>query len=163
MALPVDPFLAAAVALLILGVVGSVAPMIPGVLLSVVGVVLYWWSTGYASPGVVFVAVVVVIGAVAMLVDLLAGAIAARAGGASLRTTAMAALVSLLLFVFLGPVGIIVGVALTVFLVELYRTRQVGASGRASLYATAGLLASTAVQFVLTVSILLGFLLVVLL
>lgn len=161
MALPVDPWLAVAVALLILGVVGSVVPLLPGMVLSVAGVVLYWWSTGYGEPGTLFVGVTIVVGLVAILVDVFAGAISARAGGASRLATAAAAFASLVLFLFLGPLGIVVGVALAVFGVEFYRTRQVEGSARAALYATAGLLASTAVQFGLTLSILVAFLLAI--
>jgi uncharacterized protein YqgC (DUF456 family) len=161
MALPIDPWLAGAVGLLVLGVVGSVVPLLPGMALSVVAVVLYWWHTGYGEPGVLFVAATVGLGLAAILLDLFAGAISARAGGASRLGTAAAALASLVLFLFLGPLGIVVGVALAVFGVEFYRTRQVEDSARAALYATAGLMASAAVQFALTLSVLVAFLLAV--
>lgn len=161
MALPVDPYLAAALLLLVAGVVGSVVPLVPGVPLSVVGVLLYWWSTAYGEPGTAFVAVVLLVGAAAVAVDLFAGAISARAGGASRTTMAVAAVASLALFVVAGPLGIVVGVAVTVFGAELYRTRRVEGSARAAGYATLGLLASTAVQLLVAGSILVGFVLAV--
>ena len=161
MALPVEPFLAAAVVLLLVGVAGSVVPLVPGVPLSVLGVLLYWWSTGYGAPGTAFVAVVVLVGAAAVVVDVLAGAISARAGGASRATMAVAAVASLALFLVAGPLGIVVGVAVAVFGAEFYRTRQVEGSARAAGYATLGLLASTAVQFLVAASILVGFVLAV--
>lgn len=161
MALPVDVYLLAAIALLVLGVIGSVAPLIPGAALSVVGVLLYWWSTGFTAPSVLFVAVATFIGLIAVITDYFAGAISAKVGGASTLTSVIAAIVSLFLFFIVGPLGIIVGVAGTVFAVEFYRTNKVEGSLKAALYATAGLLASTAVQLIITVSILVGFLLTV--
>ncbi|MDZ7702137.1 MAG: DUF456 domain-containing protein [Halobacteriales archaeon] len=157
-----DPWFLGAVALLVLGVVGSVVPALPGMALSVVAVVGYWWHTGYASPTSAFVAAVVVIGAAALLLDAFAGAVAARAGGASRLATVAAAAGGLVFFLFLGPLGIVVGVALAVFGVELYRGRTAREGARAAAFATAGMLASAAVQLLLTLSVLAGFLIAVL-
>ena len=157
MVLPVDPFLAAAVLLLVAGVIGSVVPLVPGVPLSLLGVLLYWWSTGYGEPGTAFVAVALLVGGAAVAVDLFAGAVAARAGGASKTTMVVAAVASLLLFLVLGPLGVLAGVALTVFGVELYRTRRVDGSVRAAGFAMLGLLASAAVQCLVAASLLVGF------
>ena len=157
-----DPWFLGAVALLVLGVVGSVVPALPGMALSVVAVVGYWWHTGYAAPGTAFVAAVVIIGVLAVVLDAFAGALSARAGGASRLATAAAAVAGLVLFAFLGPLGIVVGVALAVFGVELYRGRTARAGARAAAFATAGMLASAAVQLLLTLSVLVAFLLAVL-
>lgn len=161
MALPVDPFLALALVLLVLGVIGTIIPFIPGALLSVAGVLVYWWSTGFTTPGTLFVAATILVGMAAVMIDYFAGAISAKAGGASNMTTFVAAIVGLLLFFIAGPFGILVGVTVTVFLVEFYRTQRMEQSMRAAVYALAGLLASTAVQLLITISILIGFLLAV--
>lgn len=154
-------WLGLALALLLVGVVGSVTPLVPGPLLSVAGVVLYWWDTGYATPGPVFVGSVVVLGLGAVLVDWFGSAISTKAGGATTPATAAAALVGLFGFFVAGPLGVLVGVAVTVFAVEFYLSREVATGLQASLYATVGLLASTVVQALVTVTILVGFLLVV--
>lgn len=98
-----------AVVLLLVGVVGSVLPMVPGAPLSLVGVFLYWWSTGFSDPGLVAVFVLTVIGLSAFLADLFGGAITARAGGASHVTTGLAAVVGVVLLFVTGPVGLLVG------------------------------------------------------
>lgn len=153
----VDVVLLVALTLLVAGVVGSVLPAMPGALLSLVGIYLYWWSSGFASPGPVLLAVLTIVGLFTIAVDYLGGAISARVGGATLRTTALAAVVGLVLFFVAGPLGILVGVAATVFLAEYYRSREARASGRAAVFATVGLLASTAVQVLLTASMLVAF------
>ncbi len=153
--------LAVAMFLLVLGVIGVFVPFVPGVLLSVLGVVLYWWGTGYTEPGTVFVTVTVLIGVLALIVDYGGSAISAKVGGASNRTVIAAAATGVFLFLFAGPAGLIVGVAVTVFAGEFYRTRQMDRSIRSAVFATIGLLASTLVQFILALSILIGFVIAV--
>jgi len=157
-----EPLVWVGLALVAAGVVGSVLPLIPGGLLSVAGVLVYWWATGYAEPSVLLVAALVTVGLLATLVDYAGGAIAARAGGASPVTTAVAVLVGLVLLLVAGPIGFLVGLAATVFAVEFVQHADAEAGFRVALYATVGVLASTAVQVLLTGSVLVAFLVVVL-
>lgn len=152
-----------ALALCVVGVVGSVVPLLPGALASLAGVFLYWWSTGYADPGPIVLAALTLVGLVTLAVDWAGGAIAARAGGASFITTGIATGVGIALLLVTGPVGLLAGVAGTVFVLEFYRERNAEASARAALYATVGVLASNAVQVLLTGTILVAFLFVLLL
>jgi len=154
-----DLLLVAAVALLLAGVVGSVVPMVPGAGLSLAGIYLYWWSSGYATPGPLAVAAFTLVGVSAMVADHFAGAVAAKAGGASTKTTVLAAVASVPLVLVAGPAGLVVGVTAVVFLAEFYRTREMGRSVRSGLFATAGVLGSAAIQLLVTVSLLVGFLL----
>ncbi|MFD1599028.1 DUF456 domain-containing protein [Halobellus rarus] len=149
-----EPLTWVALGLVALAVVGSALPLVPGGGLSVVGVLGYWWSTGYAEPSTLLVAVLVGVGILTMVVDYFGGAIAARAGGASLVTTAVAVLVGLVLLFVAGPVGFILGIAATVFAVEFAQHADAEAGLRVALWATVGVLASTVVQVVLTGSIL---------
>lgn len=139
---------------LLVGVVGSVVPLIPGALSSLVGVYVYWWASGYASPNLFVLAGLTLLGVVALVADYFSGPLAARAGGASLTTTAVAAVVGFALFFVAGPVGILVGIAATVFAVEFFRNEDVGASLRTAGYATVGVLASAAIQVVMTTAML---------
>lgn len=157
----VDPAGWIAVGLLVVGVVGSVVPLLPGGLVSLAGVFLYWWSTGYADPGPVALVGLAALSLAAVVVDQFGGALAARAGGASTLTAAAAAVVGLALFFVVGPVGILVGVAGTVFALEYWRHRDAEAGLRTAAYATAGVLASSAAQLLLTGSVLVAFVLIV--
>lgn len=150
-----------AVALVVLGVVGTLVPLLPGAALSLAGVYLYWWTTGFASPGPIALAGLTVLGLVAVALDYLSGPVAARAGGASLRTTLLASLVGLVLLFPFGPLGLLCGLAGTVFLLEYRRHRDVEASLRTAGYATVGVLVSAVVQFVLTAAMLVVFLLAI--
>lgn len=156
--MPVDPFVVA-VALLAAGVVASVVPLVPGGLLALVGVGWYWHATG--EPGPLAVAVLVALCLVTVLLDWLGGAISARVGGASLGTTAVAAVAAVVSLFLLGPLGALAGIAGTVFVLEYRRHGDVERGARTAVFATVGMLASTAMQVVLTLTILLAFLLAV--
>ncbi|MFC6973704.1 DUF456 domain-containing protein [Halomicroarcula sp. GCM10025709] len=149
--------------LLIAGVVGSLVPQVPGAPLSLAGVYVYWVGSGMTEPGVVLLAVLTMVGALTWVVDFAGGAVAARVGGASTKTAVAAGLVGLVLFFVTGPLGILLGVALTVFALELYRQEDARKGLKAALVTTAGMLASGIVQAMLTGSMLVAMLAVALL
>jgi uncharacterized protein YqgC (DUF456 family) len=152
----------AAVLLALAGVVGSVVPLVPGALLSLGGIYLYWWSTGYTDPGLVALALLTTLGLVIVAIDWLAGALSAKASGASTRTTVIAAIVGFVLLFVLGPLGLLAGVAGTVFVLEYRESGDREASARTAVYTTVGMLASNVAQILLTVLLVIGFLLTVL-
>ena len=156
----VEPLAIVALALLVVAVAGSVVPLLPGALLSLVGVLLYWWQSGYAEPGPILLVALVLVGLVGVIADYFAGAVSAAAGGASTVTTALAAIVGVVLFFVAGPLGVVVGVMSTVFAVEFYRHRDPERSLRTAIYAAVGMLASTVIQALLTVTMLVTMLLV---
>ena len=149
-----DPLTWVAVGLLVAGVVGSLLPVVPGAALSLGGVYLHWWATGYAVPGPVALAALTGVGVLALTVDYLAGALSARAVGTPWTTSAIAAVAGAVLLVLAGPVGLLVGVAGVVFLDQYRRGSDAERSARAAVYAAIGVLASTAVQATLTLSML---------
>ena len=153
----------AALCLLVLGVVGSVVPLLPGGLLSLAGVYLHWWASGFAAPGPLLLVSLTLLGLVAVAADYGGGAVATHAGGGSYVSTGAAAVVGLLLTLLTGPVGMIVGVAVTVFVIEFARNRDAETSGRTALYATVGMLASSLAQLLFTGTMLVVFVVGVLL
>jgi len=156
--LPVDPF-AVAAALLVAGIVLSVVPLVPGGAVSTLGVGYYWLTTG--EPGTVAVLGFVVLGGLTVAFDLLGSAVSARVGGASTRTTAVAAVAAIGLLFVLGPLGALLGVVGSVFGLEYRRHGDVRRGTRTAAITAAGMLASTAMQVLLTLSMLVGFVLVV--
>jgi len=155
----VEPITVVAVALLVAGVVGSVVPLVPGALLSLVGVAVHWWVAGVPSGPTL--AAFAAVGGLAVAVDYFAGAVSAKAGGASWLATLAAGVVGVVALFFTGPLGALVAVALTVFLVEAYRGQSRSAGARAALFATVGMLGSAVAQVLLTGTMLVAFLVVV--
>jgi uncharacterized protein YqgC (DUF456 family) len=159
--LGVDVFVLAAVVLALLGVVGSAVPLVPGALLSLGGVYLYWWSTGYSDPGLVVLVALTLLGLLVLAVDWLGGALAATVGGASKPTIVAAGVAGFALFFVAGPLGVLAGVGGVVFLAELRRNGDPAASARTAAYTTAGMLASNVAQVLLTALLFLALLLVI--
>jgi hypothetical protein len=148
---------AAAVVLLIGAVVASFLPLVPSGLLSVAGIMVYWWGTGYTRPELWFLAGFLIVGLAAWAFDYLSGVVAAKAGGATTLNSVIGGIVGFLLFLAFGPIGLLVGVAGTVFLLEMRRTDDAEGSLKAGVYSAVGVLGSSVVQFVLTFSLLVAF------
>lgn len=136
------------------GVVGSVAPMIPSGLLSLAGVLIYWVASGFGDPDLLILSGLVLVSVVAMAAEWLSGAVSAKAGGASTKTTVAATLVGFLGLLVVGPVGFILGTALTVFGLTYWENEDAEASARAAGVTILGMLTSSLAQLLLTVGVL---------
>jgi uncharacterized protein YqgC (DUF456 family) len=152
--------LAVAVGLMALGAVGSLLPVVPSGLLSLAGVYVYVLF-GAEPVGPLLLVSLTAVGLLAAALEQLAGPIAAKASGASTRTAVAAGIGGFLLFLLTGPIGIIVGMFGVVFLMELADAATPRDAARRSVATVLGLLASSLVQFLLTLSVLVGFLLFV--
>lgn len=149
-----DPFVVAAFALLVLGVVGTVVPFVPGGLLSLAGVVTYWHATGYSEPSTLLVVALAGTAALALFVDYFGGAIGAKTGGASLTHALLASVVGLVGLVVGGPLGLLVGVVGTTYVLEARERGHGEETLRVAVAAGVGVLASAVVQVVLTGTVL---------
>ncbi len=158
-----DPVTAVTVVLLIAGVIGCVVPVLPGPPLSLAGVYLYWWRSGFAEPEVALLATLTLLGLLAIGADLGAEIVSARVGGASVTTSIIAGVVGVVLFVLATPIGALLGVVAVVFLLEYRRHRDASRGAKAAGAVVIGILGSVVVQVVLTSSMLLGFVVGVLL
>ncbi|MFB6140090.1 MAG: DUF456 domain-containing protein [Halosimplex sp.] len=152
-ALPHDLFVLVAFALLVAGVVGSVTPLVPGGILSVAGVLVYWWASGFSDPNVWVLSGVLFVALLAVATDWLSGAVSAKAGGASTRTTVIATVVGLI-GLAVGPLGFLLGTAGTVFVLEVLDGGEVEDSARAAGVTLLGMLTSSVLQVLLTVGVL---------
>lgn len=157
----VDIVTLAAVALAIVGVVGALLPLVPGPLVSLVGVLLYWWHTGYTDPSVVILAGFVVVAVVAVGADILGGVLGASVGGGSRFAAIAGGVVGLLLIPVAGPFGILLGVAIVTFVFAYRATGEPLTGLKSAAGATLGMLASIVVQVLLTIGMLIAFLVVV--
>lgn len=150
----VDLLVVVAFLLLIAGVAGSVLPGVPAAVLSTAGVLVYWYATGFTQPGTLLLVVLLGTGALAAISDWLGGVVAARVGGASTLSAVVGGLVGVVLLFGVGPVGMLVGAALTVFALEYARRRDARSGAAAAGAYVVGLFASTLVQGLLTVTML---------
>jgi hypothetical protein len=120
----------------------AVIPLIPGAIISISGVLTYWWASGFTEPQIGILAVLLLVGVSTAVVDFAGGALAAHIGGASKITTGMAVVVGIGLLFITGPAGFLIGLAGTVFIIEFAQSADSEASMRAAL--------ATVIQFVMT-------------
>ncbi|PSP75116.1 DUF456 domain-containing protein [Halobacteriales archaeon QS_1_68_20] len=161
--MPIEPATVAALGLLAAGVVASFLPLVPSGLLSLAGVYVFWWSNGFGTPGVGFVAVTTVLGLGALAADYLGTPLAAGAAGVSTRAAVVAGVVGLLLFPFTGPLGVLAGAAGVVYLAQRRRGTARAESVRTALRTVVGMLVANLVEFLLALAVLVAVLAVVVL
>jgi len=147
-----------ALLLLTAGILGSIVPMAPGAVFSLIGVGVYYFMTD--DPSMIFTTFATLTGMFALATDWFAGSVAAKYGGASNKTSLMAGLAGVLGFVFLGgPIGLALAVSITVFIREYLIHGDSDKGAKAAVYATIGVLGSAIIQTILTGSILIAFVL----
>jgi len=148
------PLVVVAFVLLVGGVVGSVAPVVPSGLLSLLGIYVYWVATDFQEPGLWLLSGLTLVALVAMAAEWLSGAISAKAGGASTRTTVVATVGGLVGLVAVGPVGFLLATAGTVFALQYRDSRDAEESARAAGVTLLGMLTSSVLQVLLTAGVL---------
>jgi uncharacterized protein YqgC (DUF456 family) len=145
-----DIILILTLALLVAGVIGSFLPLVPGSLISIAGISIYWWSTGFTQPSALPLILMYLTAFTALIFDLFAGAIGSKAGGASDKTVQMAAIAGLIFFFVAGPIGTIVGITAVVLMREYLLTGDPEISLRAAFYTIVSVLGSAIIQGALT-------------
>jgi uncharacterized protein YqgC (DUF456 family) len=139
------------------GLVTSILPRVPGgPTLSLVGVSLHWWATDYSEPGIALLGLITVLVVLERLSGLITPVLAAKVGGTSPVTATIASLVGAVLFFFTGTLGFVLGLALSAFVLEFLRRRDVRASVAAAVVVVLSTFATKAVKILVA-----GFILVV--
>ena len=116
------------VALIVLGLAGTVLPVLPGTLLVWAGIVLGAWIDDFARVSVTTVVVISVLGVVAWALDYAAGLLGAKKAGAS-KQALLGAAVGTVVGLFMGLVGVLfmplVGAAVGEYLARKDEARAV--------------------------------------
>ncbi len=152
-------WLAAALVLVVLGIVGSVAPLLPGIPLVLAGVYVYALGTGLSGGiGVGHLVVYTLIGGAAIALSWLANVVGVRAAGGSRRAMLGAALGLVAGLVLGGPFGVLVGPFIGAVLFELVGGRATRQALRSGVGAAAGLLIGRVTEFAVAVGLSASFL-----
>lgn len=142
---------------MLIGLVGIIIPILPGVFLIWFGVLLYAWRDGFEAVSLgtfIFISVIVVF---AGLSDIWLPALGARKSGASKRTIVTGLLGAIIGSFVLPLVGTIVGYVLGVLLGEYHKRRDWQAAWQASKGSLAGWGIATIIQLVVGVLVIIIF------
>lgn len=107
--------------LMLVGLIGTVLPILPGTILIFAGALLYALIEGFQAVGWPTLVVLGILAAVATTADLWASSIGAKIGGASGWSVAIGLLAGLVGFVVFSLPGAIIGAILGVLLTEIVR------------------------------------------
>lgn len=132
--------------LMLIGLIGTVLPVIPGTILIFAGALLYALVDQFQAVGWPTLIVLGVLTAVATTADIWASSIGARIGGASVWSVIIGLLAGLAGFVVFNLAGAIIGAVLGVLLTELVRLGDWRQALKAGSGWLAGWVLSTVVQ-----------------
>lgn len=140
------------VVLILLGLAGTVLPVLPGTLLVWAGIVLGAWIDDFARVSMATVAVITVLGVLAWGLDYAAGLMGAQRAGASKQALAGAA-VGTVLGLFMGLVGVLfmplVGAAVGEYLARKDHTRAAKVGVATWVGIMVGLVAKVVLSFIM--------------
>ena len=139
---------AIAVVLVVVGLAGTVLPVIPGILLVFAGLFLAAWAGEFARVGVVGLSIIGVLGALAFVADFVASVLGARRVGASPQALA-GATVGGLVGIFLGIPGMILGPFVGAVGGELLAKGRLAQAGKVGLGTWLGLIAAAVLKVVI--------------
>lgn len=145
-----DPtlFYLAASALVIVGLLGTVLPVIPGALFVFLGLLLAAWADGFARVGPVALTIIGILGLVSWGADFAATILGAKRVGASPQALVGATLGGAF-GLFLGLPGLILGPFVGAVGGELLARRELRRAGKVGLGTWLGLVAAAVVKVIL--------------
>ena len=136
-----DPMLLKVVAALVVlvGIAGTVLPVLPGIAFVFGGLVLAAWADGFVRVGAITLAILGALTALAIAIDFAASAFGAKKAGASPRAVLGAGL-GALVGIFFGLPGLLLGPFVGAVLGELSANRELVQAGKAGFGTWVGLL-----------------------
>jgi len=137
-----------AIVLVIVGLAGTVLPVIPGTLLVFAGLFLAAWADGFARVGVMALVIIGVLGALAFVADFVASMLGAKRVGASPLALFGAALGGAL-GLFFGPAGVILGPFVGAVGGELIARGRLRQAGKVGLGTWLGLAAAAVLKVII--------------
>jgi uncharacterized protein YqgC (DUF456 family) len=137
-----------AIALVIIGMIGALIPILPGTVLVFGGLVLAAWADGFTRVGLPTLIVLALITVLVYVIDFVAGIYGVEKSGASRRAVFGAAL-GTVVGMFFGLPGLLLGPFLGAVLGEYTVRRHLEGAGRAGAGAWLGLVLGTAAKIAL--------------
>lgn len=147
--------------LLIIGVLFTAIPTVPGMLFMLVSVVVYGIIDKFETFDPWFYALFTGLFAAAVFSDYASGILGAKFGGAS-RKSILAGIIGLVIgFIFFPPLGLFIGLFAGVFAAEIIQFGDTKKALKAASYSFAGVIGGIIVNVLLAIAFLVSFLILV--
>lgn len=139
--------------LIVLGILGTVLPGLPGAPLVFVGLFIGAWIEGFEKVGVGTLAILLALTVLSFVIDLTSAALGARKFGAS-RAALIGSVIGTVIGLFYGLPGLVVGPFVGAFIGELTVRKNLWKAGVAGVATTLGLIAGIAIRLALVFAML---------
>lgn len=139
---------AGATILVLLGLAGTVLPLLPGILLVFAGLLLAAWADGFARVGWVGLTIIGVLGGISFLADFLSTLFGAKRAGAS-PLALVGASVGAVVGLFFSLPGLILGPFVGAVAGEFLARRKLGQAGRVGFGTWMGLILGAVAKIVI--------------
>jgi uncharacterized protein YqgC (DUF456 family) len=134
-----------AIAMIAVGLVGTVLPALPGIALIFGGIALAAWIDGFARISGWTVVVLGALAAIAIAADYLSGVLGAKRAGAS-RLAVVGAAIGVVVGLFAGLVGVVVFPFVGAMIGQFAAQRDLRRAGRVGVATWIGLAVGTAIK-----------------
>lgn len=138
-------------ALVVIGIAGTILPILPGVPLVFAGLLLAAWAGGFQAVGWPVLLVLGVLALLSILVDFAASSLGAKRVGAS-RAAMLGAALGTLLGLFFGLPGLLIGPFAGAAVGQFLVRRDLADAGRAGVGAWVGFLLGSVAKLALAVA-----------
>lgn len=145
-----------AAALVLIGLAGTLLPILPGVPLVFGGLLLGAWIDGFAHVGWPLLLVLALLTALSVVVDLAASSLGAKRAGAG-RAAMLGAAIGTLVGLFFGLAGLLIGPFLGAAAGQFLVRQDLGEAGRAGVGAWIGFLLGSLAKLALGIAMVLIF------
>ena len=133
--------------IIFLGLAGTLLPFLPGPQLSLLGLIIYGWFTGFEYVSVLWIVIFAILTLLTMLFDIFGPALGAKKQQASRQGVWGSVLGGLFGIFVLGPIGVLAGPFIGGFIWEFYASQNHGQALRAAWGAFVAMLIGTMFKF----------------
>ncbi len=149
-----------AILIILVGIIGSILPVVPGIPLIFLAIIGYGWFEGFHIISAKYLAIMGALTLLSVLVDYLAGVWGAKRAGSS-RSGIIGAMLGIIIGIFFGPLGILVGPWLGAFAGEYIMLQNVNQAMTVATGTVIGIFAGIAFKVILGTGMLISFLFVI--
>ena len=148
---PVWWWWALAVALIVIGVIGTFLPVLPGAALVFGGMLLAAWIDGFQRVGWITLVILGVLTALVFAVDIVSGFLGAKRVGAS-KLAIVGAAIGTVVGLFFGIIGVLVAPFIGAVVGEVIARGQLAPAARVGVATWVGMLVGTLAKFALVLA-----------
>ena len=127
----------------VIGIIGTILPALPGVILIFSGMVLYGFMTNFSGLSIYFFIMQSVVMLVIFLVDFLASAVSTKKYGGSKQAAFGAVLGTIVGIMVFGPLGVIIGPFAGSVIIEIINGNEIKQAVRVGFGSLVGVLGGT--------------------